>query len=209
MNERFRIYAAVALTGLFVVGGGLFFISHSSSSSAASVHQIKPLHPHARTRVALAPPKVTMTKAQTKASKKLGRRPAVIAGVPTPLADALKRHSVVVLALVAPNSQVDGLTLAEAKAGAADAHAGFATIDVGKAGAADAHAGFATIDVGNNAQVEALSALLGTSADAQNRLLDAPAVLVFQKPQALYVRLNGYVDASTVEQAAVNAAPAS
>jgi hypothetical protein len=192
MNERFRIYAAVALTGLFVVGGGLFFISHSSSSSAASVHQIKPLHQHARTRVALAPPKVTMTKAQTKASKKLGRRPAVIAGVPTPLADALKRHSVVVLALVAPNSQVDGLTLAEAKAGAADAHAGFATIDVG-----------------NNAQVEALSALLGTSADAQNRLLDAPAVLVFQKPQALYVRLNGYVDASTVEQAAVNAAPAS
>ena len=190
MNERFRIYAAVALTSLFVVGGGLFFISHSSSSSAASVHQIKPLHPHARTRVALAPPKVTMTKAQTKASKKLGRRPAVIAGVPTPLADALKRHSVVVLALVAPNSQVDGLTLAEAKAGAADAHAGFATIDVG-----------------NNAQVEALSALLGTSADAQNRLLDAPAVLVFQKPQALYVRLNGYVDASTVEQAAVNAAP--
>ena len=120
----------------------------------------------------------------------LGRNPAVIAGVPTPLADALKRHSVVVLALVAPNSQVDGLTLAEAKAGAADAHAGFATIDVG-----------------NNAQVEALSALLGTSADAQNRLLDAPAVLVFQKPQALYVRLNGYVDASTVEQAAVNAAP--
>src|SRR6266550_5117477 len=190
MNERFRIYAAVALTGLFVVGGGLFFISHSSSSSAASVHQIKPLHPHARTRVALAPPKVTMTKAQTKASKKLARRPAVIAGVPTPLADALKRHSVVVLALVAPNSQVDGLTLAEAKAGAAGAHAGFATIDVG-----------------NNAQVEALSALLGTSADAQNRLLDAPAVLVFQKPQALYVRLNGYVDASTVEQAAVNAAP--
>jgi hypothetical protein len=192
MNERFRIYAAVALTGLFVVGGGLFFISHSSSSSAASVHQIKPLHPHATTRVALAPPKVTMTKAQTKASKRLGRRPAVVAGVPTPLADALKRHSVVVLALVAPNSQVDGLTLAEAKAGAADAHAGFATIDVG-----------------NNAQVEALSALLGTSADAQNRLLDAPAVLVFQKPQALYVRLNGYVDASTVEQAAVNAAPAS
>ena len=43
----------------------------------------------------------------------------------------------------------------------------------------------------------------------QNRLLDAPAVLVFQKPHALYVRLNGYVDADTVEQAAVNAAPVS
>jgi hypothetical protein len=192
MNERFRIYAAVALTALFVVGGGLFFISHSSASSATSVHQIKPFHPRAKAKVALAPPKVAMTKAKAKAKKSPARRPAVIAGVPTPLADALKRHSVVVLALVAPNSQVDGLTLAEAQAGAADAHAGFATIDVG-----------------NNAQVEALSALIGTSADAQNRLLDAPSVLVFQKPQALYVRLNGYVDANTVEQAAVNAAPAS
>jgi hypothetical protein len=189
MNERFRIYAAVALTGLLVVVGGFLFLGRSSASSAASVHQIKPLHPHATAKVALAPPKVRMTKAKAKTT---ARRAAVIAGVPTPLADALKRHSVVVLALVAPNSQVDGLTLAEAKAGAADAHAGFATIDVR-----------------NNAQVEALSALLGTSADAQNRMLDAPAVLVFQKPQALYVRLNGYVDAGTVEQAAVNAAPVS
>jgi hypothetical protein len=190
MNERFRIYAAVALTGLLVVVGGFLFLGRSSASSASSVHQIKPLHPHAKAKVALAPPKVRMTKAKTKTTP--ARRPAVIAGVPTPLADALKRHTVVVLALVAPNSQVDGLTLAEAKAGAADAHAGFATIHVG-----------------NNAQVEALSALLGTSADAQNRLLDAPSVLVFQKPHALYVRLNGYVDAETVEQAAVNAAPAS
>ena len=186
MNERFRIYAAVALTCVLVVGGGLFFISRGSASSAASVHQIKPLHPHVKAKVALAPPKVATAKA------KAAPRPAVIAGVPTPLADALKRHSVVVLALVAPNSEVDGLTLAEAKAGAAAAHAGFTTVNVS-----------------NNAQVEALSALVGSSADAQNRLLDAPAVLVFQKPEALFVRLNGYVDANTVEQAAVNAAPAS
>jgi len=190
MNERFRIYAAVALTCVLVVGGGLFFISRGSASSAASVHQIKPLHPHVKAKVALAPPKVAIAKAKT---KRTGTpRPAVIAGVPTPLADALKRHSVVVLALVAPNSEVDGLTLAEAKAGAAAAHAGFTTVNVS-----------------NNAQVEALSALVGSSADAQNRLLDAPAVLIFQKPQALYVRLNGYVDANTVEQAAVNAAPVS
>ena len=188
MNERFRIYAAVALTCVLVVGGGLFFISRGSASSAASVHQIKPLHPHVKAKVALAPPKVATAKAKAKAAP----RPAVIAGVPTPLADALKRHSVVVLALVAPNSEVDGLTLAEAKAGAAAAHAGFTTVNVS-----------------NNAQVEALSALVGSSADAQNRLLDAPAVLVFQKPEALFVRLNGYVDANTVEQAAVNAAPAS
>jgi hypothetical protein len=118
------------------------------------------------------------------------RRPAVVGGVPTPLADALKRHSVVVLALVAPKSTVDRLTLDEAKAGAAAAHAAFVTISVS-----------------NNAQVQALSALVSPSADPQNRLLDAPAVLVFQKPQTLYVRLNGYADADTIEQAAINAAP--
>jgi hypothetical protein len=191
MNERFRIYAAIAATGLLVVVGGFVFLGRSSSSSAAAPHVIKPLHPHAKAKVALAPPKVTLAKAKAKAKTRAGRR-AVIAGVPAPLVDALKHHSVVVLALVARKSEVDSLTLAEAKAGAAAAHAGFATVDVT-----------------NNAQVQALSALVGTNADAQNRLLDDPAVLVFQKPQTLYVRLNGYVDADTVEQAAVNAAPAS
>ena len=190
MNERFRIYAAVALTGLLIVGAGLLFLGRSSASSAASVHQIKPLHPRTKAKVALAPPKVKLAKA--KAGKAGVRRSALIAGVPTPLAHALKGHAVVVLALVTPDSEVDNLTLAEAKAGAAAAHVGFARVNVT-----------------NNAQVEALSALIGTNADAQNRLLDAPSVLVFQRPQTLFVRLNGYVDEDTVEQAAVNAAPAS
>jgi len=66
---------------------------------------------------------------------------------------------------------------------------------------------FVAINVANNAQVEALSGLVGSSSDPQNRLLDDPAVLVFQKPQALYVRLNGYADANTIQQAAINAAP--
>ena len=118
--------------------------------------------------------------------------PMAVAGVPTPLADAMKRHAVVVLALVSPRSTVDNLTLAEAKAGATAAHAGFATVDVA-----------------NNAQVQALSALVSSSADPQNRLLDAPAVLIFQRPRTLYIRVNGYVDADTVEQAVVNAAPLS
>jgi hypothetical protein len=183
MNERFRIYAAVGLAGVLVLGGA-FFVLGGGSGSAATPHQIKPLHPHAQAKQALAPPKLAITKAKAPKS-----RPAVIGGVPTPLVDALKRHRVVVLALVAPQSAVDRLTLAEAKAGASAAGAGFVTISV-------AH----------NAQVEALSALVGSSADPQNRLLDAPAVLVFQKSSTLYVRLNGYVDADSVMQAAVNAA---
>jgi hypothetical protein len=187
MNERSRIYAAVALAGVLVLAGGYLVLGRGAASSAAPVHQIKPLHPRAKAKVALAPPKMPVAVAKAKAPK---RRPAVVGGVPTPLAYALKRHSVVVLALVAPKSTVDRLTLDEAKAGAAAAHAAFVTISVS-----------------NNAQVQALSALVSPSADPQNRLLDAPAVLVFQKPQALYVRLNGYADADTIEQAAINAAP--
>jgi len=189
VNSRLRVSAFVALGVLVLGAGGFLVLGGGSASSAASVHQIKPLHPRAKAKVALAPPKVAMAKEKATA-KKAARRPAVIAGVPTPLADALKRHSVVVLALVAPKATVDQLTLSEAKAGAAAAGAGFVAINVA-----------------NNAQVEALSGLVGSSSDPQNRLLDDPAVLVFQKPQALYVRLNGYADANTIQQAAINAAP--
>ena len=189
MNSRLRVSAFVAFGVLVLGAGGFLVLGGGSASSAASVHQIKPLHPRAKAKVALAPPKVAMAKEKATA-KKAARRPAVIAGVPTPLADALKRHSVVVLALVAPKAAVDQLTLSEAKAGAAAAGAGFVAINVA-----------------NNAQVEALSGLVGSSSDPQNRLLDDPAVLVFQKPQALYVRLNGYADANTIQQAAINAAP--
>jgi hypothetical protein len=192
VNSRLRVPALVGLCVLVLGGGGFLFLGQGSSSSAAP-HVIKPLHPGrkhtAHTKAALAPPKLGLA---TKGSKAPKRRPAVTNGVPTPLASALAHHAVVVLALVTPRSKVDQLTLAEAKAGASAANAGFVTIDVS-----------------SNAQVAALSALVGSSADPQNRLLDAPAVLVFQKPQSLYVRLNGYVDADTIEQAAVNAAPLS
>jgi hypothetical protein len=194
VNLRLRVPALVGL-GVLVIGlGGFLVLGRGSSRSAAPVHAIKPLHPvkkhvRAKAKTPLAPPKISLAKnAVAKAPK---RRPAVIAGVPAPLALALRQHSVVVVALVTPSSTVDQLTRAEAKAGAAGAHAAFVTIDVS-----------------NNAQVAALSALIGSSADPQNRLLDAPAVLVFQRPQNLYVRFNGYADADTIHQAAVNAASA-
>ena len=193
MNSRLRVTALVGLGVLVLGAGGFLFLGHGSSSSTAPAHVIKPLHPvrkhTARAKAPLAPPKLQPAAKRSKAPK---RRPAVTNGVPTPLASALARHAVVVLALVTPKSKVDQLTLAEAKAGASAANAGFVTINVS-----------------SNAQVAALSALVGSSADPQNRLLDAPAVLVFQKPQSLDVRLNGYADADTIEQAAVNAAPLS
>jgi len=190
VNSRLRVTVLVGLGVLILAAGGFLFLGRGSDSSAAAPHLIKRVHPvrkqSVRAKTPLAPPKLA-----TQRAAKPKRRPAVTKGVPTPLVTALAHHAVVVLALVAPKSNVDQLTLAEAKAGAAAAQAGFVTINVS-----------------NNAQVAALSALVGSSADPQNRLLDAPAVLVFQRPQALYVRLNGYVDADMIEQAVVNAAPA-
>jgi hypothetical protein len=191
VNERYRIYAAV-FGGVLVLGGCAFLLLGRGSSSAAAPHIVKPLHPVKKSPApakALAPPKLASAKAKTP-TKAPTKRPAVINGVPTPLLSALSAHRVVVLALVTPNSTVDVMTLREAKAGAAAAHAGFVRIAVS-----------------NNAQVSALSALVGSSAAAQDRLLDAPAVLVFAKPQTLFVRLNGFTDAETIRQAAVNAAP--
>jgi hypothetical protein len=186
VNSRLRVPALVGVCVL-VLGAGFIFLRGGSSSSATSVHTIKPLHPvtknaRLRARKALAPPRLALTPK---------RQPDVIDGVPTPLHVQLSRHAVVVLVLAAPQSDVDKLTIAEAKAGAAAAGVGFATINVAQ-----------------NAQVAALSALVGSSANPQDRLLDAPAVLVFQRPTTLYVRLNGYSDADTIRQAAVNAEPA-
>ena len=189
VNSRLRVTVLVGLGALLLGAGGFLFLGRGSASPAAP-HVITRAHPvrkqTARAKTPLAPPKLAAKRAATPK-----RRQAVTKGVPTPLLSALAHHAVVVLALVTPKSNVDQLTLAEAKAGASAARAGFVTISVS-----------------NNAQVAALSGLVGSSADPQNRLLDAPAVLVFQRPQALYVRLNGYVDADTIEQAAVNAAPA-
>jgi hypothetical protein len=198
VNPRYRIYAAVGVAGVIVLGGGFLLLGRGGSQSSAAVHQIKPLHPvsqaakraarmqthkakpaikHARASVALAPPKVAKTEAATDS-------------MPTTLSTALRRNAVVVVSLVVPRATVDDLAYQEAKAGAREAGAGFVRISSGNAD-----------------DVQALSTLIDSDADAGDRLLDAPAVLVFRRPQELYVRFNGYIDADTVAQAVENATP--
>jgi hypothetical protein len=202
VNPRYRIYAAVGLGGAILLLGAFMVLGRGgSSSSAAPV--IKPLHPVNKAKKAAAK-KVTAKKATVKKARKaVAKTPlappkaAKVAktdptkdGMPAGLSRALRTHSVVVVSLVVPGANVDQLAYQEAKAGAA------------KAGA-----GFVRISAGNNDDVEALSTLIGANSQPANRLLDAPAVLVFRRPQELYVRINGYIDADTVAQAAENAAP--
>jgi hypothetical protein len=109
---------------------------------------------------------------------------ALSAGLPVPLAQALAANPTVVVALYNPQSEVDGIAFAEARAGAALAGAGF----IG-------------LNVLSQAQVGKLTEQLGVLPD--------PAVLVFTRPAHLGGRIDGFADKETVAQAAQNAASGS
>jgi hypothetical protein len=164
---------------MLALGGGLLLLTRGQSSPSAAVKQIKPLHPVKHHRKSLA-------KAATK--KHCAKTPSVIDGMPGSLAVALRANPVVVVALYAPKSSVDEVAREEAQQGA------------GMAGA-----GFVALDISDNKVAAPLTSLLTGAPTAADRVLDDPAVLVFQQPKTLFVRFNGFTDRDTVAQAAVNA----
>jgi hypothetical protein len=192
--------------------GGYMLLGRGQSSSTAAVPAIKPLHPVKKHVVKTVTPKAKAPAKKTVATppKKLAARttvktaakpvaapkvkpkvhvPAVIDGVPSALALALRSHSVVVVSLFTPDSSVDSMATKEARQGALTAHAGFVTFNVA-----------------DEKIVAPLSSLLTGAPTPADRVLDGPAVLVFVRPSALFVRLNGFADRDTVAQAAANAA---
>ena len=107
--------------------------------------------------------------------------PAVDAnGLPRVLSTALAGNRVVVVGLHDPDSALDQMALAEARAGARAAGAGFVAINVFVEG-----------------QSRPLLELLGA--------LENPGILVYRKPDVLFARMSGFADSETVAQAAANA----
>jgi hypothetical protein len=106
---------------------------------------------------------------------------ALAAGLPAPLANALGRHQTVVVSLYNPYSQVDGISYAEARAGARIAGVGFVPLSVL-----------------SQAQIGNLTQMLG--------LLPDPGLLVYIRPGTLVAKISGFADKETVAQAAQNAA---
>ena len=166
---------------MLALGGGLLLLSRGQSSSSAAAPVIKPLHPVKHHLRSQKPAKHASKKAKA-------RTPAVIDGMPGTLAVALRARPVVVVALYAPGAAVD-----------------LAARDEAQQGAALAGAGFVALDVSDNKVAAPLTALLTGAATAADRVLDDPAVLVFQAPKTLFVRFNGFTDRDTVAQAAENA----
>jgi hypothetical protein len=165
-------------------------------------HVTKPVAPKAKPtakKVAATPAKkAATTKVATKTAAKpvavhkarpKAHVPAVIDGMPSQLALALRSHRVVVVSLFTPDSSVDSMSTQEARDGARAAHVGFVSFNVA-----------------DEKIVAPLSSLLTGAPTPADRVLDGPAVLVFVRPRALFVRLNGFADRDTVAQAAANAA---
>jgi hypothetical protein len=194
--------------------GGYMVLGRGQTASDAAVPVIKPLHPVKHHVVATTAPKHVVAKkavvkkaapkkvvaAKTVAAKPAVKPapkpvakpkvhvPAVIDGMPAALALALRSHQVVVVSLFTPDSGVDRMATAEAKHGAETAHVGFVAFSVA-----------------DEKVVSPLSSVLTGAPTPADRVLDGPAVLVFVRPNSLFVRLNGFADRDTVAQAAANA----
>ena len=115
-------------------------------------------------------------------AKRLGARACAAGGSSNGvLRRQLDDHNVVVVAVVAPDSNVDSLAVAEARAGAERANAGF----------------FA-VNVFHTRQIAALA--------LDYQLREAPAILVFSKGPKLANEFTSYVDRQLVAQVATDAA---
>ena len=210
LDARLPVLAAAVGVAVLALGGGFLLLGRGQSTPTAAP-VVRPLHPVKKHVVATAKPKRTVKvapkqvaatpKATAKpkvvhkaapkpavAAKPKPHVPAVIDGMPSALALALRDHRVVVVSLYTPGSSVDTLATDEARHGAEAAGAGFLAFSVA-----------------NEKVVSPLSALLTGAPTPADRVLDGPAVLVFERPSALFVRFNGFADRDTVAQAATNA----
>jgi hypothetical protein len=194
LSAPVRIAALVGLLAA-VLGGGAMMMMGRSEADVATPHVIN-RHPFGTgtkaAKKAAAKPAPVAAKAKPKpvaAAPRPALKPvtpsavtvALKAGLPAPLARALGQHSVVVVSLYNPYSEVDGIAFAEARAGAALAGAGFVPLNVL-----------------TRAEVGKLTEMLG--------LLPDPGVLVYTRPSTLSIRIGGFADKETVAQAAYNAA---
>jgi hypothetical protein len=199
LSPPVRIAALVGLLAA-VLGGGAFTMLGRGEPELATTHVIK-RHPFGGSakgaKQASAKPTSTPTAKQHSATNATTAKPAkpvhkapvtpaavtaaLQAGLPASLARALGQHRVVVVSLYNPYSEVDGISFAEARAGAELAGVGFLPLNVL-----------------SKAQVGKLTELLG--------LLPDPGVLVYTRPSTLAIRLGGFADKETVAQAAQNAA---
>lgn len=196
MTLRLPTRAFVPVVVLAVLGGvvATFIVARPPSSvgdDTSSVVRPKLAKPAPVKKA--APAKARKQPVKTPVKKPVAKKPVLVPvakpatpvapvepGLPRVLTAALADHRVVVVGLYDPAAAVDAIALAEARAGASAAGAGFLALNVFK-----------------EAQSRPLIELLGA--------LENPSVLVYRRPDALFARIGGFADRETVAQAAANA----
>jgi thiol:disulfide interchange protein len=186
---RFKVIGLVVGIAVVALGAGFFLLSSGQqSSSAAATHTVIPLSQRKHTKTAAKAKAKAKAKHVAPAAKPKPKPPAKNPpaaaeedGLPLALTAALAHSRVVVVSLYAPRVELDSMALQEAKAGAAQAGAGFLAVNVL-----------------SEAESRQLTKQLG--------VLEDPAVLVFKRPGDLVTRFSGFADKQTILQAARNAA---
>jgi hypothetical protein len=208
ISPQVRVLAIVGLVAAVGLGASMMLLGRGGSSSDTTPASTTPVHRAPRTHS--APPAVTPKPVSHRhATKPVAHAPAttrhaparhhakharpakpagfrgnrVYAQLPQTLQWQLAHHKIVVVSIYNPRSEVDAISVAEAHAGAVDAHAGFLLVSV--------------LD---NSVAGILTALLPGGG-----LLPDPGVLVYRAPGEVAVRLDGFADRDAVAQAATNA----
>jgi hypothetical protein len=208
MTLRLPTRALAPAIALVVLGGivATFMVYRTMPSGAESSLDVTPLTKPAPKPKAATPakpsakPKAKAAATPAKPAVKPKAKPVVVPtapavkpveapkgdpvdanGLPLVLARTLAKHPITVVALYDPEAAIDAMALAEARAGATAVKAGFLALNIR-----------------NEPQVRPLAQLLG--------VLRSPAVLVYERPNTLFLRLEGFSDRETIAQAAANAA---
>jgi hypothetical protein len=182
MNETLST-RQIRLVGLLLVvvvcAAGYLMVIKKHDTSAPSTASTKGPVTSTPSSTVPAPTKAhTHTAAPSKPATKPATKVATH-GLPLAVAQALRKHSVVVVSLTEPGAGVDQMASAEAKAGAL----------AGKAG-------FVQLDVFRQRQGIPMLRKLG--------VVSTPAVLVIKR-SLVYAEFQGYVDHTVVEQSVADA----
>ncbi|MDQ3858014.1 MAG: hypothetical protein M3327_06135 [Actinomycetota bacterium] len=166
---RLRILPAVAVLGMLSLGVGAYAVSRpatgSSGESETSRGSLAQANLHGRGTKAHARKSASRLTPAARLERSLRRR----AG----------EHLVAVVVFYSPASALDRLAILEARAGAREADAGFAAIDVTR----------------NRAGAELAS---------RHGLRDVPALLIVRRSTKRVMKIVGYVDRAAVAQALEN-----
>ena len=184
VSPQMRVVALVGLLAALALAGGMLFLTRSQAAGPESELSASELSQALRPVTKARPrPRRRRRARRPPRSRHRSRRPRPLVnkdGVPTAIVDALRRSPSAVVALTARGSQIDRMTLAEAKAGARAAGVPYVQIDV-------------------------LNAQLGRAIARTFGVVEPPATLIYQRPTALFLKLDGYADSATIAQAAENA----